>query len=76
MAYIELNLNSSPNRPTGLTVDNESDAEPVPGSASEDETSSDSEHEVIRWRALPQQNGFPETVVDKEKDLPCQVVHD
>ncbi len=39
MAYIESNLNSSPTRLTGLTVNDGSDAEPVPGSASEDETS-------------------------------------
>jgi hypothetical protein len=76
MAYIESNLNSSPTCPTGLTVDDGSDAEPAPGSASEDETSSDSEHEVIGRRALPlQQNESPETV-DQEMDLPCQLVHD
>jgi len=69
-------LNSSPTRPTGLTVGDGSDAEPVPGSASEDETSSDSEHEVIGWRALPLQQNKSSETVDEEKDLPCQLVHD
>jgi len=63
-------MNSSPTRPTGLTVDDGSDAEPAPGSASEDETSMDSEHEVTGWRALLLwKNESPETV-DEEKDLP------